>query len=77
MTEQEWRERFAENLQAYMDAYGYSQRGLADEIGISESAISRYLSAQQVPKGTILLNMAYTLDCTVDDLIDFYERITL
>lgn len=77
MTEKEWREHFAENLQSLMAEYGYSQRDLADEVGTSESAISRYLHAQQVPKGTILLNMAYALDCDLEDLIDFNERVIL
>ena len=77
MTEQEWRKCFAENLQSMMDEYGYSQRDLADEVGTSESAISRYLHAQQVPKGTVLLNIAYALDCSLDDLIDFNERVIL
>lgn len=77
MTEQEWRELFADNLKRMMDEYGCSQRELADEVGISESAVSRYLYAQQVPKATALLNIAYALDCTVDDLIDFNERVIM
>ena len=77
VSEQEWCEHFADNLQTLMTEYGYSQRDLADEIGISESTISRYLRAQQIPKGTILLNIAYALDCSVDDLVDFNERVIL
>ena len=77
MTEQEWREQFAENLRLRMEEFGYSQRDLADDVGISESAISRYLAGQQVPKVTALLNIAYALDCSLDDLADFQERVIM
>lgn len=77
MTEQEWREQFAENLKERLEEYGYSQRDLADIVGISESAISRYLYGQQVPKATVILNIAYALDCSVDELIDFDDRVIM
>lgn len=77
MHEQEWLDQFGENLRSMMRECGYSQRELADRAGISESAISRYLNSSQVPKATILVNIAYVLDCSLDDLMDFGERVIL
>ena len=75
MTEQEWLDIFADNLRDMMRDFGISQRELADETGLSESTIGRYLKKQMVPGIKALVNIAYVLDCSLDDLMDFGSRI--
>lgn len=77
MYEDDWMREFSDNLRAMMREQGYTQRGLADAAGIGESTMSRYLSGTVIPKATALVNIAYALDCTLDDLMDFNERITM
>lgn len=75
MTETQWLEIFGENLKEMIEGYGYAQRDLADETGLAESTISRYISKKQMPCIKALVNIAYVLDCSLDDLMDFGDRI--
>jgi len=77
MTEKEWRGNFSENLEYLIRESGYTQREVADMAGVGESTLSRYLSGSQVARVTVLLNFAYVLDCTLDDMADFGEHVTL
>ena len=76
MSETEWLKIFAHNLREMLFDCNMSQRELADETGLSESTISRYLSRQTVPSLFAIINIAYALNCDINDLIDFGDRIT-
>ena len=56
--------RFAELIQLR----GYSQKEIAQRTHLTESAVSRYLSGERVPKGAILLNIANTLGTSTEYL---------
>lgn len=75
MTETQWLMIFGDNLIDLMARAGMSQRDLADEIGVSESTISKYIHKMSVPGVRTLVNMAYALDCSLDELMDFGDRI--
>ena len=48
---------------------GMTQRELANEIGVTETSISRYISGQRVPKSNIVVYMADVLNTTTDYLL--------
>lgn len=75
MFEQEWLDIFADNLRDIMKEQGYNQEQLADATGLSQAAISRYLSKKQLPNLRAIINMSYELGIDVDEFIDFGERI--
>lgn len=75
MTEAEWLEIFSDNLKDMMNSAGYTQRDLSDDTGLAESTISRYMTNKQMPCIRALVNIAYVLDCSLDDLMDFGDRI--
>ena len=75
MSEVEWLDEFVDNLIDMMRAEGINQRDLADATGLSEATISNYINKRQMPGVKAIVNIAYVLDCSVDDLIDFGERI--
>lgn len=75
MTETQWLDIFGDNLLEIMIGAGYTQRDLADETGLSEATISKYINKQQLPGIKAIVNIAHVLDCRVDDLIDFGDRI--
>lgn len=75
MTELEWLDIFADNLVSLLREARMTRRELADEIGISEAAVSYYINKRKIPSFKILLKMAYVFDCSLDELVDFGEVI--
>jgi transcriptional regulator with XRE-family HTH domain len=75
MSEQEWLDIFASNLDAMIRDKGMTQLDLADDTGLSKSTISSYINARKMPGVKAIVNIAYALDCDVSDLIDFGETI--
>ena len=75
MTEIEWLDIFADNLTSLMGDRGYSQNDLAEETGLDKATISRYLNRLRVPSVKSIINLAYTLNCDISELIDFGDTI--
>ena len=75
MTEIEWINSFADNLTMIMYESKLTQKDLSEMTGISEGTISKYLRRQQMPGIKAALNISYALSCSLDDLLDFGERI--
>lgn len=46
-----------------------TQKQLAEQTGLTEAGISRYISGQRLPRIDILLRIAETLNCTLDYLL--------
>lgn len=59
------------NLEYLLDHRGYSQREFAEECGIPQSSISRYIVSKTIPKATVALQMADVLCVQVEDLFDY------
>lgn len=75
MSELEWIEIFGDNLVGLLEDARMTQRDLADETGLAESTISRYINKQSAPSIFAVINIAYALDCDFNDLIDFGSKI--
>ena len=75
MSEQEWLDIFGDNLRDILKEYGYTQKDLADSIGVSEMTISRYINKQRIPTVPILINMSLELGIDLDEFAIFGERI--
>ena len=75
MTELEWINIFGDNLADMLRDAKMTQRELAYAAGISESMVSDYIHKRKAPGLRAIINIAYTLDCSVDDLMDFEEMI--
>ncbi len=60
---------FGERFKELLAKSEYSQREIAQDIGVTESAISKYLSGERIPNGDILLNLATALNTTTDYLL--------
>jgi transcriptional regulator with XRE-family HTH domain len=75
MTDYEWLEEFAANLEYCMkDAY-MTQRELADTSGLSEATISKYLKRQQMPSVKAIINLSSALDIDVQELMPWCTRM--
>lgn len=75
MDNQDWVEEFSNNLRAVMREEKITQRQLANKSGMSQADISRYINGKQIPSCRAIINLAYALHCSTDDLIDFGEPI--
>ena len=48
---------------------GYTQQELANELGVSRRVIGYYESESQHPPANLLVDLAYTLNISVDELL--------
>ena len=75
MSEVEWLNIFGSNLVDMLNDARMTQRELAEETGLSESTISKYIKKQQLPGIKAIINISEALDCSIDDLVYFGDRI--
>ena len=75
MTEEEWRMRFADKLSYLIQRRGCTQSEFAEEAGLSEKTLNRYVNGNRTPKATTLINLARAFECSLNELIDFGEKI--
>ena len=74
-SENEWLKMFGDNLRYLLDDNYMTQQDLADVTGLSKGIISEYVNGNKMPGAKALLAISYALDESIDDLIDFGERI--
>lgn len=75
MTELEFIEDFMKNLENLMYRQGISQNRLAEESGISQATISRYLKGERMPTLKAVINICCVLECDIDELVYIDEKI--
>lgn len=57
-------------IQELLDARNMSRKDLAEASGLTEAAISRYITGARVPKSISLSAIAKALNVTSDELLD-------
>lgn len=75
MSEVEFIDIFAGNLESLLIERRMSRHDLVELSGVSSATISKYLARKQMPKLSALINLCLALDCDIDDLIPVYDRI--
>lgn len=75
MSEVEWMDIFGDNLRDILKEQNMSRRELAQVLGLSEVTISNYINKKQMPTMEVIVNMAYELSISVDELINFGDRV--
>lgn len=63
------KETFAERTLGLLRESRYSQKELAKAVGVTEAAMSRYLSGEREPRIEVVFNLATALHTTTDYLI--------
>lgn len=77
MSEVEWINIFGDNLASMLEDSKMTQKELAEESGVSEASISKYMNKQIAPSIFTIINLSYALDCDISELVDFGDRIEL
>lgn len=62
-------ERIGDRIAFLMKKSGYTQKELAGMVGVTEAAMSKYLSNDRQPRAEVIANMATALNTTSDYLI--------
>ena len=62
-------ERIGDRILRLMKENNYTQKELASMVGVTESAMSRYINNEREPKAEIVANIATALNTTSDYLI--------
>lgn len=62
-------------ISALLKNNGMSQRELAERVGATESAVSKYISGGREPRAEVLANIATALGTTVEYLLGRKEGI--
>jgi transcriptional regulator with XRE-family HTH domain len=75
MTLKEWIDNFGDNLVEILEEKGMTQNDLVRDSGISAGSINAYIHKQSPPGIKAIINIAYALDMSVDELVDFGDRI--
>lgn len=70
-TKKDMRDVFSKQLIKSLKRSGLTQRKLADKIGATESAVSRYLTGSRVPNLYFLVKLSEALDTTPNELLNF------
>lgn len=71
MSDEEAKNRFADNLARIMEKRFMNQRMLADKMGVSQMSISKYLNGVSMPSIIHAKRLAMALDCTLNELVYF------
>lgn len=58
-----------QKLRALRVKYGYSQKQVAEKIGVSPSIVSGYETGERTPSTEILLSLSYLYNCSTDYLL--------
>lgn len=67
------KEEMKDRLGGLLSERQMSQKQLAELTNLTESAVSRYVKGERVPKGAILLNIANALGSSTDYLLGLTE----
>jgi transcriptional regulator with XRE-family HTH domain len=58
-----------EKLKSLRTKYGFSQKQVADKLGVSPSIVSGYETGERTPSTEILLSLSYLFGCSTDYLL--------
>lgn len=61
--------KFVERLKELIKRENIKQKDLAEDVGITEAALSRYMKGDRIPHGETLCNLATALHTTTDYLL--------
>lgn len=58
-----------EKLKRLRTKYGFSQRQVAEKVGVSPSIVSGYETGERTPSTEVLLELSYLYNCSADYLL--------
>lgn len=74
ISEKEMKAIFAKRLSDLLRKRNMTQRELADRVGCTESAMSRYIRGERTPRISVVVRIALETDITSDYLLGIERR---
>lgn len=71
VTEDLWKKEFTRRVKKMARRKGYYMMDLAEQLGISSSRLSRYMTGKTIPDGYMIKRMSEILECPVEYFINF------
>ena len=65
-----WRKQFGDRLKRLIHISGKSQRQVANELGIDEAKLSKYITGTHTPNAYRIQQLADVIGCDVNQLYD-------
>lgn len=65
------KEKFAKNINRYRKEKGFTQEGLAQQLGVTYQAVSKWENEQAMPDITLLPEISKVLEVSVDKLLGY------
>lgn len=62
------------NIRYWRDQRGRTNKWLARQLKVSEETVSRWINNKSIPSGKKLFELAYLLECKVDDLYSWEDE---
>lgn len=75
MTNEEMAREIGSRIKHELDQSLMTQKELSEDTGIVASTICRYILGESMPSLRNLINIAYSLDCSIGELVPEYERV--
>ena len=63
------------NIGEIIESRGYKKKWVAEQIGVSQNVLSRWINDGSMPSVLKLFELADLLDCKVDDLYERNNRV--
>ena len=60
---------FCENLQMFLEKFGMSKTELGKKLGVSEVAVSRWITGERNPRAEMITKMCEIFGCSYNDLM--------
>ena len=61
--------KIGDRISELLDRSSYTQKELANMVGVTEASMSRYIKNEREPKAEVIANLATALNTTTDYLI--------
>ena len=73
LSREDFNKRVGENIRFYREGLGLSQDKLAEELDVTQAAVSRYESGKKGTTPYNIVRIAEYLDITPDQLLDYRD----
>jgi DNA-binding XRE family transcriptional regulator len=60
------------NINYWIEKRGYKKKWIAQQLGVSDVVLSRWINNKSIPSLENALRLAALLECTVDDLFQLH-----
>ena len=77
MTDNERLKVFAHNLTTYMNQLGYTQKDIAEKLGVTQQAVNTWTTGKNSPRMDKAQKLAHILNVEISDLVEPHTTVEI